>query len=138
MKLHVRFLTTVLAMFAVTLGLAASAGTWTGEWADKRFHNGAAVFQLSVEQSGNAISVVFSAVHNDGQGAAPEADGKGSVTKSGVVEFTWQDSFQNSGTGTIKRVGNDVLISLKTTRVADSRCLAFYGQNIRLKPAGKK
>ena len=136
MKLRLPFLT-VLTLLAITLSVA-SAGTWTGEYADKHFQNGLAVFQLSLEENGNLVSVIFSAVHNDGQGAAPEADGKGKVTKTGAVEFTWSDSFNNSGTGTIRRSGQDVILSLKTAHVADSRCLAFYGQNMRLKPAGKK
>lgn len=125
----------LLTLLAICVSVAAAAGTWTGEYADKHFQNGQSVFQLSLEQSGNSVSVIFSAVHNNGQGAAPEADGKGTVTKSGAVEFTWQDSLQNSGTGTISRSGPDVLLSLKATHVADSRCLAFYGQNMRLKPA---
>ena len=70
--------------------------------------------------------------------ARPEADGKGKVTGKGMVEFTWEDSFKNSRTGTIKRAGNDVVVSLKPTHVTESRCLEFYGDNIRLKSAGKK
>jgi hypothetical protein len=60
---------------------------------------GKGVFQLSLEQKGSDVSVFFSAAHNDGSGAAPEADGKGKVTSKGTVEFTWEDSFKNSGTG---------------------------------------
>src|SRR5262249_15656140 len=101
------------------------------------FLNGTSVFQLSLEQSGNDVSVFFSATHTDGSGAAPEADGKGKVSGD-KVQFSWSDSFNNSGTGTIKKSGNDVIISIKTNKVADSRCLQFYGDNIRLKPAGKK
>ncbi len=96
-----------------------------------------AYFQLSLEQSGNDVSVFFSAGHTDGSGAAPEADGKGKAVGD-KVQFTWSDSFKNSGSGTIKKSGNDVIVSLKTSKVADSRCLEFYGANIRLKPAGKK
>ena len=126
---------TIFALIAIRVAAAVPPEGWTGEWADKHFQNGQAVFQLSLEQNGNSVSVIFSAVHNDGQGAAPEADGKGKLTKAGV-EFTWSDSFNNSGTGTIRRAGSDVIVSLKPTHVADSRCLPFYGQNIRLKPAG--
>jgi hypothetical protein len=60
------------------------------------------------------------------------------LSVAAAAETCWQDSFKNSGTGTIRRSGPDVLLSLKTAHVADSRCLAFYGENIRLKPAGKK
>src|SRR3954452_2835190 len=115
--------------------VAAGVETFGGEWADKNFRSNS-VFQLSLEQTGSDVSVFFSANRKDGGGAAPEADGKGKVS-GGTVQFTWSDSFSNSGTGTIKKSGNDLIVSIKTTKVADSRCLAFYGDNIRLKPAGK-
>lgn len=92
---------------------------------------------MSLEQTGNTVSVFFSAVRNDGSGAAPEADGSGKVTSKGIIEFKWEDSFKNAGTGTIMRSGEDVTVLLKTQRVADSRCLQFYGQNIRLKRVKK-
>ena len=93
---------------------------------------------MSLEQAGIDVSVFFSAVYHDGHGAAPEADGKGKVTAKGVVEFNWKDSLHNAGTGTISRAGNDVIVSLKPAQVADSRCLPFYGENMRLTPAAKK
>ncbi len=98
---------------------------------------GKSVFALSLEQSGPDISVFFSAGNNDGSGAAPEANGKGKITGKGSVEFTWEDSFKNSGTGSIKKSGSDVILSIKTPHAADQRCLHFYSGNIRLKPAGK-
>jgi len=72
--------------------------------------------------------------------AAPlqRRNGTGNVTSKDTVDFKWEDSFKNAGTGTITRSGSDVILSIKTTRVTDSRCLVFYGQNMRLKPAGKK
>jgi hypothetical protein len=91
------------------------------------------VFQMSIEGSGNNTRVWFSAVNNDGSGAAPEAEGTGKVTGKGTLEFKFEDNFKNSGTGTIQRSGEDIIVSLKTTRVADARCLQFYGQNMRLK-----
>ena len=93
---------------------------------------------MSLEQNENNVSVFFSAAYSDGHGAAPEADGTGKVTSKGAVEFRWEDSLKNAGTGTITRSGNDVIVSIKAVRVADARCLEFYGQNMRLKPAGKK
>ncbi len=110
---------------------AATSSNFAGEWADKHYH-GNSVFQLSVEQSGNSVSIFFSATRSDGSGADPEGNGKGKVA-GGVVQFTWTDSFGNAGTGTIKKSGADAIISIKATRVADSRCLMFYGDNIRLK-----
>lgn len=131
-------------MAALVLGfapftiLAAGPASFAGEYADKSYLKGKGVFQMSLEQAGNNVSVFFSAAHSDGSGAAPEADGKGKITNQGTIQFTWSDSFNNSGTGTIKKSGNDVIVSIKTTKVADSHCLQFYGDNIRLKPAGKK
>jgi len=48
-----------------------------------------------------------------------------------------EDSFQNSGTATIKRTANGTTISMKAMRVIDSRCLVFYGENMRLKRVKK-
>ena len=93
---------------------------------------------MSLEQSGNALSVWFSTGYNDGHGIQPVADGTGRVSAKGTVEFTFKDSSNNAGAGTITRAGEDIIVSLKTTRVADSRCLELYGQNMRLKKVGKK
>jgi len=126
------------AIFLTACRVYAAADSFAGEYADKKFLNGQGVFQLSLEQNGKNVSIFFSAAHNDGHGAAPEADGKGEITSKGTVEFKWEDSFKNAGTGTISRSGSDVILSIKMTRVADARCLEFYRPNMRLKPAGKK
>ena len=128
----------VVAIIALVVPcVLAGTPDFAGEYADKKFLNGQSVFQLSLEQSGNTVSVFFSAGYNDGHGAAPEADGKGKVTAKGTVEFTWEDGFKNAGTGVIAHSGDGLNLSIKTTRVADSRCLAFYQQNIHL-PRVKK
>jgi hypothetical protein len=111
---------------------------WAGEYVDKNFLNGKAVFQMSIEQSGETIQVSFDAVYSDGHGAAPEGQGPAKIRGKDTLEFRFEDSFKNSGTGTITRAGDEVVVSMKTTRVADSRCLAFYGQNMRLKRIGKR
>jgi len=133
-------ITAIVCGLIVIAGAAFGAGplNFAGEYADKKFLNGQGVFQLSLEQNGKNVSIFFSAAHNDGHGAAPEADGKGEVTSKGTVGFKWEDSFKNAGTGTVSRSGSDVILSIKTTRVADARCLEFYRPNMRLKPAGKK
>jgi hypothetical protein len=133
-------ITAIVCGLIVIVGAAFGAGpaNFAGEYADKNFLNGNGVFQMSLEQNGNEVSAFFSTAHNDGHGAAPKADGKGSVTSKDTVEFKWEDSFKNAGTGTVSRSGSDVILSLKTTRVADARCLEFYRPNMRLKPAEKK
>jgi hypothetical protein len=116
---------------------AADAQNWAGEYVDKKFLNGRAVFQLSIEQSGGAMQVTFDAAYADGHGAAPEGQGPAKVSGN-TLQFRFEDSFSNSGTGTITRAGDDIILSMRTTHVADPRCLAFYGQNMRLKRIGKK
>jgi hypothetical protein len=123
----------LILLVALSLfSIAAAVSNFAGEYADKKFLNGQGVFQLSLEQSGNNISVFFSAAYNDGRNAAPEADGTGKITSKGTVEFKFEDSFKNAGTGTITRSSDGVVLSIKTTRVADPRCLVFYKQNMRL------
>jgi len=129
-----------LGFAALALALASIAAgppNFTGEYADKNFLNGQGVFELSLEQNGNNVTIFFSAGYNDGHGAAPEADGTGKVTSKGTIEFTFEDSFKNAGTGTISHSGDGVILSLKTSRVVDPRCLVFYKQNMRL-PRVKK
>jgi hypothetical protein len=127
----------IVLLMAIGL-VAGEAPTFAGEYADRKFLNGQAVFQMSLEQSGGIVSVWFSAGKNDGSGAAPEAQGTGKVSGKGVLEFKFEDSFNNAGTGTITRSGDGVTVSLKTTRVAEPRCLEFYRQNMHLKRVGKK
>jgi hypothetical protein len=128
-----------VALFAlIVLGATASTtfsaeSNWAGEYADKKFLNGQAVFQMSIQQSGNAIQVAFDAAYVDAHGAAPEGDGRAKITGANTLEFKWEDSFKNSGTATIKRTADGVIVSMKPTRVVDPRCLAFYGQNMHLK-----
>ncbi|HEX7529582.1 MAG TPA: hypothetical protein VF333_00450 [Pyrinomonadaceae bacterium] len=131
----------ILAAFlTLVTGLAvraADAPNWAGEYVDKKFLNGRAVFQLSIEQSGSAMQVTFDAAYTDAHGAAPEGQGPAKISGN-TLQFKFEDSFSNSGTGTITRVGDDIILSMKTTHVADPRCLAFYGQNMRLKRIAKK
>jgi hypothetical protein len=138
MKTGVPVIAVIIASAVTSSSFAAEPTNFAGEYADKKFLKGQGVFQMSLEQNGNNVSVFFSTAYSDGHGAAPEADGTGKVTSKGTVEFRWEDSLKNAGTGTITRSGDDVIVSIKTMRVADSRCLEFYRQNMRLKPAGKK
>ena len=122
----------ILTFLSVESAFASGPANFAGEYADKKFMNGAAILQLSLEQTGSKVSIFFSGVRHDGQGAAPEFDSTGTVTGKGAVEFKFEDGMKNSGTGTITRAGDDVLLSLKPTHVADPRCLPFYGKNMRL------
>jgi hypothetical protein len=126
-----------LALVTCLAVRAADAPNWAGEYVDKKFLNGRAVFQLSIEQSGSSMQVTFDAAYADGHGAAPEAQGPAKVSGN-TLQFKFEDNFKNSGTGTITRTGDDIIVSIKTAHVADARCLAFYGQNMRLKRVSKK
>ena len=113
----------ILLVALAIVSIAAGPSNFAGEYADRNFLNGQATFQMSLEQSGNAVSVWFSAGYNDGHSIQPVADGSGKITGKGTVELTFTDSARNAGTGTITRAGDDIIVSLKTTRVADSRCV---------------
>jgi hypothetical protein len=126
-----------LALLTCLAARAADAPNWAGEYVDKKFLNGRAVFQLSIEQSASTMQVTFDAANADGHGAAPEAQGPAKVSGN-TLQFKFEDNFNNSGTGTITRSGDDIIVSIKTAHVADARCLAFYGQNMRLKRVSKR
>ena len=124
---------TLVVCFAVR---AADTPSWVGEYRAEKFLNGRAVFQLSIEQSSSATQVTFDGVYTDGHGAAPEGQGPAKVSGN-TLQFKFEDNFGNSGTGAITREGDGIIVSMKTAHVADARCLAFYGQNMRLKRVRK-
>ena len=137
MKRMIRFPRPLTAAMVFLAGLslttqAADSSSWVGQYRDDKFLGDRAVFQLSIEQSGNAIQVSFDAAWDDAHGAAPEAQGPATVSGN-TLTFKFEDSFGNSGTGTMTRAGNDLLVTINPIHVADSRCLAFYGKDMRLK-----
>jgi hypothetical protein len=130
------------AIAIVSIVLLASRGfcsdiNWAGEYANENLLDGKAAFQLSIEQSGNAIEVSFNAAYADGHGAAPDGGGSAKITGKSTLEFKWEDSFNNAGTGTISLAGKNIIVSMKATRVEEPRCLAFYGDHMRLKRVKK-
>ena len=129
-----RVLVTSAFVLLLSTALAAEPASWVGEYRDQKFLNGRAVFQLSIEQSGGGMQVAFDAAHNDGHGAAPEGQGPAKVSGT-TLTFKFEDSFGNTGTGTITRAGNDIIVSINPTQVKEPRCLSFYGKNMRLKRA---
>ena len=96
-------------LIVIASAIAAQPTNFAGEYADRNFLNGQATFQMSLEQSGNALSVWFSAGYNDGHSIQPVADGSGKITGKGTVELTFTDSARNAGTGTIVRPGLSIL-----------------------------
>jgi hypothetical protein len=114
----------VLFSLCFATSTPAKEASWTGKYTDKKHLNGQAVFQLNILQEGDKISVDFDAVYNDGHGCAPEANAQ--IVDQNTLRFTFTDTSNNAGTGTIKRTGAGVIISVEPTRVADPRCVIFY------------
>jgi hypothetical protein len=127
----------IVLLAGICFVCAADSSGWAGQYTDKSYLGGRAVFQLTIEQSGSKTQVSFDAAWTDGHGAAPEAEGPATISGN-TVTFKFEDTFQNSGTGTITRAGNDILVSINPTHVAEPRCLAFYGKNMRLNRVAKK
>lgn len=129
---------TAFLIVAISLTVrAADTSGWAGEYRADKFLNGRAVFQLSIEQSGGAMQVTFDGAYVDGHGAAPEGQGAAKISGN-TLQFKFEDSFGNTGTGTITRTSDGITVSMNTSRVAERRCLAFYGQNMQLKRVAKK
>jgi hypothetical protein len=72
MSPHGVALLVAILLGATTRNTFPAEPSWVGEYADKKFLNGQAVFQMSIEQSGTAIQVSFDAAYNDAHGAAPD------------------------------------------------------------------
>jgi hypothetical protein len=137
MKMRILFASTVTLILATRFCLAGAGESWVGQYRADKYLGGRAVFQLTIEQSGSAMQVSFDAAWIDAHGAAPEAQGPAKVSGN-TLTFTFKDTFENSGTGTVTRAGDDILVSINPTHIVEPRCLAFYGKNIRLKRVTKK
>ena len=128
----------VALLISIILGSSAfnsrsAEPNWAGKYAAENILNGEASFQLGIEQSGNTLQISFDAAYLDAHGAAPDGGGDAKMTGKNKLAFNWEDSFQNSGTGTITRASDGIIVSMKTTHVEEPRCLPFYGENMRLK-----
>ncbi|MBA3650011.1 MAG: hypothetical protein H0W66_00655 [Chthoniobacterales bacterium] len=122
----------LVLIFSLAVSLPAGETSWTGNYTDKKYLNGQAVLQLNILEEKGAISVDFDAAYNDGHGCAPQASGPAQIVDKNTLRFIFTDSSNNSGTGTIRRSGEGVTISINPTRVADSKCVVFYGKDVRL------
>ncbi len=122
----VLLLATVLCLGLPPLiqGEKATGSSWTGNYTDQKYCNGQAVFELNVLQKGAQITVDFDAAYNDGHGCAPEGSGPAKVVDKNTLKFTFTDSANNAGVGTIKRVGDGV--SSQSSRLAwQTRAVLF-------------
>src|SRR5437763_16270787 len=136
MKKH-SFPFAMIALATIGMVMAAGPAKFDGEFVDKKFLNGQGVFEFSIHQIGSALKIAFDAAYSDGRGATPDATGAGKVNGN-AAQFTWKDSFGNTGTGTINLAGDDTTVSTNTVHIAESRCLAFYRGNTHLNRIGTK
>ena len=102
MKTRFLFPSTFILVLAAPFSFAWANENWAGQYRAEKYLGGRAVFQLTIEQSGSAMQVSFDAAWTDAHGAAPEAEGPAKVSGN-TLTFKFEDTFQNSGTGTITR-----------------------------------
>jgi hypothetical protein len=115
---------------------AADASDFSGEYA---VNNQAAhtFFHLGIEQNGATLQFAFDAGRDNGQGAAPEGTGTGRIAGA-KANIKFQDSFGNSGIGTLTRSADGMALSLNATRIADRRAAEFYAKPLQLKQTSKR
>ena len=123
MKARVVFL--LLTFCSGALAAEKSAIDFTGHY--QLAKSSKAAFALDVEQKGKTATISFSAAHQDGSGAAPDGDGQGRLNARGELEFKFSDSFENTGTATLRRDGNSFRLLMEMTKVVEPRAVVFYG-----------
>jgi len=116
-----------------TYSNVANSSAWAGVYANAKIIKGQASFQLGIKPDGNLVRIVFNAAYHDGHGVSPEAQGSAKAASKDTLAFKFTDSFKNSGSGTIKRAGNDIIVDFLFASAADKRCLEFYGRNMYLR-----
>jgi hypothetical protein len=94
-------------------------------------------FSLDATQTGSGVHLTFSAAMADGSGAAPDGDGQGKVDANGALKFTFKDSFDNAGSGTLVLAKDGYRLKLDPTTVVDPRALRLYGDAVLKKTADK-
>jgi hypothetical protein len=129
------FLTLSCALLGLT-GARADAVNYTGhyELADAKAGYS---FSLDVTQTGPGFELTFLAGMADGSGAAPDGGGQGKIDADGALKFTFKDSFDNEGSGTLVWDKDGYHLSLDPTTVTDSRALRLYGDAVLKKTADK-
>jgi hypothetical protein len=126
----------VLAAACVEARAADSSG-WAGTYFTKKHLKGKAYFQLGIQPSGNSLLIAFNAAYHDGHDVAPEAQGSAKVAGKDTLEFRFRDNFGNTGSGKIRRAGDDSIVEFIFAQPVDKRCLVFYERNMHLQRAGK-
>lgn len=116
-----------LALFFALVGpaFAAPAPDFTGHY--ELAKSGAKAFALDVTQKDDKAEISFSAAHEDGSGAAPDADGQGRINTHGELAFTFTDSFGNTGSAVLQRTKGGYRLTMKMDKVEEPRALVHYG-----------
>ena len=69
---------------------------------------------------------------------APDGDAKGKMDSSGhLLTFTFKDSFDNKGSGTLEFKKDGYHLKLTATKVVEPRPLRFYGEVLLKKTSDK-
>src|SRR6516225_7638896 len=68
-----------IVLSATASKMISAESNWTGEYANKNFLNGQAVFEFSIEQSADDIKIAFDAAYNDAHAAAPDGEGQAKI-----------------------------------------------------------
>jgi hypothetical protein len=76
-----------IILSAVASNTVSAEPNWAGDYANKNFLNGQAVFEMSIQQSGDAIQISFDAAYNDAHGAAPDGEGQAKITGENMLQF---------------------------------------------------
>lgn len=84
-------------------------------------------FHLSVRQRGSQVELDFMGTLRGGKGRPIEGSGTGSVSAAGVLTFSFQDPFGNSGSGTFKKSGKQFLLSIEPSEIKEPGLMPFYG-----------
>ena len=126
----------LLGIFFGLTGAAAPTVNYTGHY-ELAETNGDRSFSLDIMQTASGADLSFSTAMADGSGAAPDGDGKGRVDASGVLLFTFKDSFDNEGTGSLQASKGGYLLKMNVSKVVEPRPLRFYGNVLVKKTANK-
>jgi hypothetical protein len=117
------FLALFFALFAPAF--AAPAPDFTGHY--ELTKSGPKAFALDVTQKDGKAQINFSAAHEDGSGAAPDADGQGRINAHGELAFTFSDSFGSTGSAVLLRTRSGYRLTMKMDKVEEPRALIHCG-----------
>ena|SRR6267378_4907093 len=124
---------------AIALAFMSTAhGQLAGDYADRNLLHGYGTVQVSVQQTGEDVSISFYGRYNESGHAGSQFTATGKARGTRLAEFEFEDSCGNTGVGAIIRFKDVLTVSIKAKHIADSNCLVFYQGDMHLKPVAKK